>query len=334
MHWVVKRVGRAALTILVVVTLSFGLIRLMPGGPIDYLRAQLQKQQGQISQQTLNSLVKTYINVNPDEPIWQQYINYLVSLAHGDLGRSVWYSQSVSSVLAEALPWTVFVMGVAILLSFAISIVLGAVMAYHESSRFDVITTLVSIVSASVPYYIAGVLLTMYLGYRTGLFPTGGRIGIDVRGFGIEFLISALYHAALPILSIVITSVGSTALAMRGNSISVLGEGYLRVARLRGLSSNRIATRYVARNAILPLYTGLLIAIGNIFGGAIILEVIFNYRGIGYYIYQAVSARDYPLLMGGFLIITVAVVLALLVADLTYSRIDPRVEGGGSNESY
>lgn len=333
MHRIIKRIGQSILTIFTVMTVSFGLIRMMPGGPTDFLRGQLQ-QAGGANQEQINQLVQTYININPDKPVWRQYIDYIVALAQGDLGQSIWYGEPVAEVLLGALPWTVFVMTSAVLLSFIISVVWGAMMAYNESSSFDIASTGIAILSSSVPYYLAGVILLMIIAYPTPIFPTGGRVGSDVGGFSLEFLGSALHHAALPIISLVITGVGNMALAMRGNSISVLGEDYLRVARLRGLSSNRISTRYVARNAVLPLYTGLLIRIGNVFGGSIILEVIFNYRGVGYYLYQAVSARDYPLLMGGFIIITVAVVIALLIADLTYGMIDPRAGEGGSNESY
>jgi peptide/nickel transport system permease protein len=121
---------------------------------------------------------------------------------------------------------------------------------------------------------------------------------------------------------------------MRGNSISVLGNDYLRVARMRGLSERRIATNYVAKNAILPMYTGLMISIGFMFGGSIILEEIFRYRGMGYYVFTSIGSRDYPLMMGGFITITVAVVISIFIADLTYGKLDPRVRRGDEREAY
>jgi peptide/nickel transport system permease protein len=182
---------------------------------------------------------------------------------------------------------------------------------------------------------VLAVVFVFLLGFQWELFPTGGRTSIGVQaGFSVRFVLDALYHAALPVLSFVLTRFGFQALAMRGNSINVLGENYLRVADIRGLPGKRIALHYVGRNAVLPLYTTLMISIGTMFGGTVILEQIFAYQGVGYYMFQAIDARDYPLMMGAFIIITVAIVGAILFADLTYGWIDPRARGGGDRETY
>jgi len=169
----------------------------------------------------------------------------------------------------------------------------------------------------------------VFLAYQAKLFPTGGRVPEGVQsGFNLAYIRGVVYHATLPILSTVVLS-GLASLAMRGNSIRVLGEDYMRVAQLRGLSDAVIATQYVARNAILPMYTGFMISVGTVFGGSVILEIIFVYRGVGFYLVEAARARDYPLMMGGFVLITFCVVVALLIADLTYPMLDPRAESGG-----
>ena len=324
---VAKLTGRALFTIFAAVSLTFFMIRFLPGDPEDYLEAQLSQQSGMTSQE-INAIVESYTNINPDKPLTMQYIDYMISTAKGDLGTSIWYQDSVSSILADALPWTVFVMGIALFFIFVIAIALGALMAYNEGSTFDTSTTVALILSNSIPYYVVGILSIYILGYQWGLFPTGGRISSNVNaGFTLPFIGSALYHAALPAFSLVITGIGGRAIAMRSNSIRVLGEDYLRVARLRGIPSNRIALNYVGRNAILPMYTGLVISIGFMFGGSIILEKIFTYPGVGYYLFGSINTRDYPLLMGGFLIITIAVVIGVYFADLTYEKLDPRAEG-------
>lgn len=329
---VVERIGQAILTVFIVVSFSFAMIRLLPGGPADYLKAQLIQQQS-MSIQQINEITQAYLNINPDEPIYVQYIDYLVAVAHGDLGKSVWYQKPVLSILANALPWTIFILSIAMVLTFSIGILLGALMAYNEGSRFDVISTIISIIVNSIPYYVAAIIFLYVLAYQWGWFPTGGRLPTGVEpSLSVSFILGALYHAALPILSLVITGFGGWALSMRGNSIRILGEDYLRVARLRGVPSNRIAFRYVGRNAILPMYTSFMISIGFLFGGAIILEQIFTYPGVGYYMLQAINARDYPLMMGGFLIITIAVVIGVFIADLTYGKLDPRA--GGDHEFY
>lgn len=336
MNWYIKRLTQSVITLFAVVTLSFAIIRLLPGGPMDYLRAQLQSQGSGMTQQQINRLVETHTNVNPEQPVWLQYIDYMSSLAIGDLGVSTWYNDPVNQILGQALPWTVFYMSISLFLMFGIGIILGAIMGYREGSRFDISATFASTLLNSIPYYVAAILLVFILGYQFNFLPTGGRYASDVdQAFTLEFIQSALLHATLPVVSLVITEFGFQALAMRGNSIRVLGEDYLRVARLRGLGENHIAVHYVGRNAVLPMYTQFMIAIGFMFGGSVILEEVFSYAGVGYYIYASVQARDYPLMMGGFIVITVAVVLGVLIADLTYGQLDPRAgSADASKKAY
>lgn len=336
-NYYVERTAQAVFTIFAVATLSFGMIRLMPGGPADFIRAQLIQQQGtDVDPEQVDALVAVYLNMRPDDPLYVQYFDYMFALLQGDLGESIWYDEPVSQVLGAALPWTVFIMSISLVLTFGIGIALGAVIAYTEGSRFDIGTTLVSIFLNSIPYYVMAVLLVYLLGFQLDIFPTRGRYAADVTiGMNLPFLVSAFYHAALPIISLVGTGFGIQALAMRGNSIRVLGEDYIRVAHLRGLPPHHIALKYVGRNAILPMYTSMMIAIGFMFGGAIILEEIFSYPGVGWYMFKGIQTRDYPLMMGAFLLITVAVVIGIYVADLTYGKIDPRAgSGGGDREAY
>nr|WP_317175732.1 ABC transporter permease [Halovivax sp. KZCA124] len=340
MNYYVNRTVQALITIYAVVTLSFVLIRFMPGGPVDYLRAQMA-QEVQTGEETVdpaqvNALVETYTNVSPDEPIWEQYISYMTSVFTGDFGVSIWYQMPVADIIAAAIPWTVFIMSASLFLGFFIGIVLGALMAYYEASRFDVSSTLISILLNSIPFYVAAIVLLYVFAYQLSLFPTGGRVDPDtVRGLNLSFFLGVLHHAILPIVSMVITGFGGVAVAMRGNSIQILGADYLHAARLRGLSERRLALQYVGRNAVLPMYTTFMISIGTVFGGSIILEEIFTYPGVGWYLFRSIGARDYPLMMGGFILITVAVVIGIYIADLTYGKIDPRAGSGGEErEAY
>lgn len=329
-RWILNRTVRAAFTLYAVVTFSFVIVRLLPGGPMDYLRAKLTQQSSDMTQAEIDQIVKAYTNVQPDKPLFAQYVDYVLAIFQGDLGTSTLYQEPVRDILLEAAPWTVFLMTLALAIMAFIGIVLGAFMAYDEGGRFDVTTTVGSIVLNSIPFYVAAILFQYLLGYQLGWFPTSGRIGPSAPSeLGVPFVVSAFEHAALPVFSLVITGFGSWALKMRGNSISVLGEDYLRVARLRGLSRTRIALVYVARNAILPMYTGLLITIGFMFGGSIILEQIFAYHGVGYFMFQAINGRDYPLMLGSFMLITAAVIAGVYIADLTYGIIDPRVDQQG-----
>ncbi|WP_193570232.1 MULTISPECIES: ABC transporter permease [Halorussus] len=329
-NYYLRRTARIPLTILAVATLSFGLIRLLPGGPFTQLRVQLLRQ-GMDAEQ-VNARIEALQNIRPDAPLWQQYLDYIVGVFQFDLGRSISLNAPVMDVLARALPWTVFLVVTSTVLMFVVGVLIGAVQAYWEGSKFDKLASGGSIFLMSVPYYIFAVLFVFFLGYLWRVFPTGNAVARGVEaGLTVEYVASVLRHAALPILAFAIGGIGSTALNMRGNGIQVLGEEYVEVARLRGLSDGRIATRYVASNAILPMYTGLLLLIGFRLGGTVVLEQIFSYPGLGYYLISAVNANDYPLMMGCFLVITTTLVVAVYVADMTYGLIDPRISAGDSD---
>ena len=342
MNWRIRRVLQAVATTYIVLTISFFLIRLMPGDPMDYLLSDVagitagSEGASDLSNQEIQeayALAELYLNINPSEPMHIAYYNYMIDALQGDFGQSILYQEPVAELLGQALPWTIFVLSWGTFISFFIGILLGSLMAYWEGSKLDVGLTTYSVVMGSTPYYVMALILLVFVGYRWGWFPTGGRRPEGVTtGFNWLFIKGVVYHATLPVLSTIVLS-GVASLSMRGNSIRVLGEDYMRVARLRGLSDAAIAAQYVARNAILPMYTRFVISIGALFGGSVILEVIFVYRGVGFYVVEAARARDYPLMMGGFMLITIAVVIALLIADLTYPAIDPRA-GGEGRDAY
>ncbi|GAB3031847.1 ABC transporter permease subunit [Natronobiforma cellulositropha] len=329
-NWLIKRLGQAVLTVIVVFHLTFFLVRLMPGNPFDAMVAQMIEQYGG-DPDTARRIVELNLNIHPDDPLYIQYIDYMSAVMTGDLGYSMSQNAPVNQILAEAVPWTIFYMSIAMVITFVTSICLGAIMAYYEGSRFDTAMTAVAVIESSTPYYVAALLLSFVFAYQLGWFPTGARYpGRATVGLNPEFILGALHHAALPIISLIVTGAAAS-LSMRGNSISVLGADHIRVARLRGLPPTRIALRYVMRNALLPLYTGLLLTIGFMIGGSIILEDIFNYRGMGWYMFDGVNNRDYPLMVGGFMVICLTVVVAMIIADVTYSRIDPRAKAEGDN---
>jgi peptide/nickel transport system permease protein len=328
MNWLFKRVGAALFTAWAALTVSFVLIRLLPGGPMDFMRAQLMSrgERGSQSSERVDAIVQAYTNIDPSKPLPQQYVEWFAAVLQGDLGQSIWHNEPVGLILYDALPWTVFVMGTSLVLTFVIGCGLGALMAYAEGSQFDYSSSAVFTLMNSVPYYIAGLLFVYFFAYNIPIFPPRGRVASGVElSDPVAFYWSVLYHGALPILSVVLTGFGGWAVSMRGNSISVLGTDYMRVGELRGIARRRLVLNYVGRNAILPLYTSLMIAIGFMFGGSVILERIFAYPGIGYYLVQAVNQRDYQLMMGAFILITLAVVIGIFIADITYNYIDPRL---------
>ena len=329
-HYYLRRTARMFVTVFLVASLSFGLIRLLPGGPFSLLRANLLRQGVPASE--VDARIANLQNIRPDAPLWEQYLDYMLAAGQGDFGTSIALGEPVSRIIAQAVPWSVFIVLVSTVLIFVFGVLLGAIQAYWEGSRFDQLVSGVSVTLMSIPFYVVAVLALFVFAYQFGWFPTAGTVGVGVEtGVSMAFFTSALHHAALPIFSYTITGIGGQALAMRGNSIQVLGNDYVEVARLRGLSDRRIATRYVARNAILPLYTGFLLLLGFRLGGTVILEQIFSYPGLGYYMWSALESNDYPLMMGTFLVITVALVIGVYIADLTYGMIDPRISRGDTD---
>ncbi|MEM1989740.1 MAG: ABC transporter permease, partial [Candidatus Bathyarchaeia archaeon] len=222
--------------------------------------------------------------------------------------------------------WTIFVTSISLTISFMIGVSLGMLIAYRRGRLIDTFISLFSSISSAIPAYIIALLLLMYLGFTLRLFPTGGIYDINVSpGFNLPFIFSVLHHASLPIISYVIVSFGTWTLAMKGSTISVLGEDYVAAAEARGLRKRRIIFSYVGRTAILPLATSLAINIGYMFGGAIFIETVFSYRGIGYLLSAALSLRDYPVIQGCFFVITTAIILANFITDVAYSKLDPRI---------
>jgi peptide/nickel transport system permease protein len=342
MNYYIKRIGMAIMVLFVATSFAFVLFRSMPGSMETILRTRLVDQavQGggsasQVDQARIDRLVKVYTNVNPNQPMHVAYFNYIKNIIlHQDFGQSIWRREPVFDILFEKMPWSIFISVYGLVLGTSVSLLLGAGMAYKEGSRFDSGLTIFTILNQTIPYYIVAIITLILFAYINPIFPTGGRYNpATTPGFNYPFMASVVHHAALPIFSGFIAGFGG-ALAFRGNCIREMGKGYLRVARLRGINRGRIAIRYVGRNAILPIYTGLMMGIAGIFGSGIILETIFQYPAVGFATFGALQNRDYPLLMGAFIFFTLITVIGILIADFTYGIIDPRVRGGDDRETY
>jgi peptide/nickel transport system permease protein len=328
-HPLLRAVLKAALTILVATTITFALIRLLPGNPID-LRIDELTRDGSLTYQQAKEQVAGVYAIDLDAPIPEQYATYLWNVLHGDLGSSYLSSgTSVTSIILAVLPWTLFAVGTGLLLSFVAGIGIGLLAAYRRGSRFDqVASTLGSIVS-SVPNYLIAILIVLILGVQLRIVPITQMRGAYTAGihpgFTPEFVGDALFHAALPITVFFLTTIGHWILSMRNATLAALEDDHVIAARARGLTDMRITTAYVGRNAVLPLVTQFAISAGFIVGGSVIIEQIFVYQGIGKRLISAVNQRDYPVMQGILLLTTISVVIANFVADLLYSRLDPRI---------
>ncbi len=324
-----NRIWRALLTVFVVITLTFFLVREMPGSPVQVYIQNLMGQYGMSYPDAL-ARAQALFQFNPNEPLIQQYWTYLQNLAHGNMGQSFLSpGTSVTSIIASYLPWTLFSVGLGLLTSFVLGITLGMIMAYKRESVLDHALSVAGSFFHSVPNYILGMLIVVLLGIQLGLFSVAdmrGSYSAGIEpGINLAFIGDALYHAALPIATYVLTTIGGWMLIMKSSTVATLEEDYVTVARARGLRDGRIVTAYVGRNAILPLFAQLAISIGFVVGGSLLVEWLFQYQGIGLALYNAIYMRDYTVMQGIFLILTVSIVAANLLADLLYGRLDPRV---------
>jgi len=325
MRYLLQRILVSTLLIYLVTTIIFFLVHLLPGSPYALIVNQLIHQ-GYTRVQAEQQAAALF-GYSVSEPLVKQYWHYIGGLVHGNLGTSVMYpGQSVATLIARALPWTVFLVSIALLVSFAVGTLLGTLAAYFRGSWLDHLITFGASLLNGVPQYLTALLLFYFLAVIAGLFPMGGAYSTEVTpGLNLRFILSALYYAALPMAAFVLSSFAGWALSMRGNTISVLGEDFITAARAMAIDSHDVLFSYVGRNAILPLFTGLVLSMAFMFGGSVFVEQVFNYPGLGRLFIDGTNNRDYPLMQGCFLLLTTAVILANLVADLLYSRIDPRI---------
>lgn len=328
MRWIFKRIIRATLAIFLVLSLTFFLLRLMPGNPIDALIYQLITTMGMDPMEARN-YVQIYYGLLPSGPLYLQYLNYLKSLFSGSLGLSITVSPTtpIVSLIASMLPWTVFVVSIATIISFSLGVLLGMFLAYRRGGKLDAAISSTCSVINGIPSYVGALLMLLTFALTFRIFPSGGTYSVRVTpGWNLPFISNIFYYAALPILTLVLLGFSGWAITMKNMTISVLGEDYILAAEARGLKKRRIMTSYVGRNAILPLFTGLAISLGYSFGGSLFVEQIFTYTGIGYLTYLGLANYDYPILQGCFLLMTVSVIAANLLADIGYSLLDPRIK--------
>lgn len=327
-NYYVQRLIKAFATVFIITTLTFFLIRLMPGNPLEIFIAGLLREGYPLAD--AQAMANSIFQIDLSQPIMVQYVNYLGGLLQGDFGMSIASTRTpVSDLILRFLPWTLFVVSISLFLSFTIGMVMGTLMAYKRNSWFDHICSAFAAIITAVPNYVVAMLIIVFFGVRWKVFNVAtirGSLSPGIQpGWDIAFFADALYHASLPVITYVLTTVGSWMLAMKSSTVSTLGEDYVTVARARGLTDSRIALAYVGRNASLPLFTQLAIAIGFVVGGSVLIEWIFTYQGIGLKLSSALAGRDYPVMQAIFIIITSAVVVANLVADFLYGLLDPRI---------
>lgn len=321
-HWL-KRGGAFALTLLAVLTLNFLLPRAMPGDPLAALEDPHSTLY--VTNEHTRAALEAYYGL--DQPMLEQYGRYLLGLASGDLGWSIRQNRPVTQLIAGHLPWTLALTVPALLLASVISLIAGTHAGWRRGSRCDQLLMVVFAALRSVPIFMLGALAILLFSVQLGWTPLAGARTPFV---GYQNLWAAmtdlLHHWILPVAVLTVQTLGGQFLLMRNSLVTVLGEDFMMVARAKGLRLPRLKYHHAVRNAVLPFVTVLAMQFGMAFSGAIIVEALFAYPGMGWLTYQAVQARDYPVLQGTFLVVSVAVLLANLLVDLLYVQLDPRVE--------
>jgi peptide/nickel transport system permease protein len=304
----------------VALTVNFFIPRAMPGNAVQSVMAKFPN-----LQPAAYKAIQALLGVGHPGSIWSQYVSYLDDVFHFNFGTDVsQYPASVSSLLVQTLPWTIILVGTATVIAFLVGTALGIVAGWRHGGALDRVLPGLMFLQA-IPYFFFALILVELLAIKTHVFPTGQ--GYDnglIPGWHGDFISSALYHSLLPALTIVLTSIAGWMLQMRNVMITTIGEDYVIAAQAKGLPSRRVIFTYAARNALLPQLQGFGLAVGFVISGALVMEIVFSYPGIGLLLLNAVTSHDYPLMQGIFLVITFAVLIANLIVDMIIVFADPR----------
>lgn len=321
MKFLLRRTLFYLVTAWAAITVNFLLPRLLPGDPVQ---AMITRFQGRLSGEAVDSLYVLF-GLDKNTSLLEQYLAYWGNLLTGDLGLSfTFFPTPVSEVLGQSMPWTLGLMGVTTVISFVLGTVIGVYAGWRRGTWIDALVPVTTFFSA-IPYFWLGLIAIALFAVNWQVFPAAGGYPAGMEpGFSGEFVGAVLYHAVLPAVTIVISSVAGWILGMRNMMVTVSAEDYVLVAHAKGLPQRRVMISYAARNAILPSVSGFALSLGFVVGGTLLVEMVFSYPGIGYALFQGVNAKDYPLMQGVFLVVTLAVLVANLLADVGYLLLDPR----------
>lgn len=322
MKYIARQIGLYLMALWVSLTLNFMLPRMMPGDPVTALFARMR---GRLNPAEIEAIRAAY--GFSDKPMIEQYFQYLGHMARGDFGLSISsYPVKVTDVIGTAFLWTLLLGLVTLIIGFLLGTLLGVVVAWKRGGWLDSVLPGLFSFTGSFPYFFLAMLALFFLGYELKWFPMAHSYSNEVSpAWNWVFIRSVLYHLIMPACTVILVSVGGWLVGMRSTMISVLSEDYIVMAEAKGLSQARIMFMYAMRNAVLPNVTQLGMSIGFILGGQILTELVFSYPGLGYQLVRSVTTQDYPLMQALFLMITLTVLIANLLVDLVYVRLDPRV---------
>jgi peptide/nickel transport system permease protein len=326
MSFIIRRLVFYIVAAWVALTANFFIPRAMPGNAVQDIMSKFPN-----LQPAAFHALQAMLGVSHPGSIWHQYGSYLNDVVHFNFGIDVsQYPAQVSTLLGETIPWTLTLVGTATVIAFAVGTGLGIIAGWRHGGWLDRVLPGLMFFQA-IPYFFLALILLDLLAITVHAFPLGqGYAGGLIPGWHWGFIGSAIYHSILPAFTIVITSVAGWMLQMRNVMITTIGEDYVLAAQAKGLSNRRVVLTYAARNAFLPQLQGFGLALGFVVSGAIIMEIVFSYPGIGLLLLNAVTSNDFPLMQAIFLVITFTVLLANLIVDLIIVLFDPRVRARGA----
>ena len=319
LRYIARRLAQAAIIVAIVATITFALIHLAPGDPFSAV----------IDNPNVSEKVRETLRAQSglDRPLPEQFVRYVGALAHGELGWSFSHDRPVSEVFGQALPNTLLLMGVALVGSFTLGILIALIQVARRGTATDHALSGITLFFFSMPDFWLALLALLSLTYWLPIFPVGGAVNPvthDYLSAGGRF-VDRLYHLALPAVTLILLASASVARYQRAALLDVLPSDYIRTARLKGLTEREILRRHALRNALLPTITLIGLSFPALLTGAFFVERIFAWPGMGYAIINAISTRDYPLVVGGVIIGSIMVTLGSLIADLLYAWADPRI---------
>jgi peptide/nickel transport system permease protein len=324
-RYVSRKVVLFIITLWAAITLNFILPRLMPGSPVDAALGKLASAGVPITNAERNAIE---IQLGGSHAgLFTQYWDYLKNISVLRFGTSYSFpSQTVAQTIGKALPWTLVLVGTTTIIAFIIGTLLGVYAGWRRATHADSSVTIGATFFGAFPPFWLGLLLLYWLAFKFGWFPIkGGYAPGTTPNWSLSFLGDALQHSVLPALTLIIVALSGWVFGMRNNMINILGEDFVTFAEANGLRTRTVALLYAARNALLPNVTAFGLALGAVIGGAVLVEGVFSYPGVGNLLFIAVTNHDYPLMQALFLVITLSMLVAIFIVDLLYVRLDPRV---------
>ncbi len=324
MNWYLGRLGQYAIVLVAALTLNFFLPRAMPGNPLQFLAGE---DVGLLSPEQIAQVQARY---GLDKPLWQQYLRYLGSIFTGNWGFSYQAGLPVIETILTRLPWTLLLVGTSLLVASLFGVLFGAIASWYRGGSFDTSSLVGSILFDSLPTFWLGMMLIAIFAVELRWFPIFGAVTPWGPKSGWPYIWDILRHLVLPATTLTLATLSGTYLVMRYSMLDVLGQDYIRTARSKGVQERQVLLKHAVRNALLPVSTVIFLNLGFLVGGATVIETVFSYPGIGTLLFQAVINRDYPVLQGAFLVLTISVIVANIMSDATYPLLDPRVRKGAS----